>query len=72
MLANAYTYFHLRPPASSIQDIFYVGKTIHTARLFRVNRENRYHTNIVKKYGKEGGNTMKRWHFDNCRIKVNL
>lgn len=47
-----YAYVHARPNTIDAGGIFYVGKG-KDRRAFEVGRDNRYHRNIVKKYGED-------------------
>jgi hypothetical protein len=47
-----YVYLHLRPTNDGVNSVFYVGKG-NKRRCSLSFERNNYHTNIVKKYGKE-------------------
>ena len=49
----SFVYLHTRPAASSLTDIFYVGKGNSKKRARSMIGRNRYHASIVKKHGME-------------------
>ena len=47
-----YCYLHMRPDKEGVHSIFYVGKG-NEKRIKRIHRDNRHHTRIVSKVGRE-------------------
>lgn len=47
-----FAYLHAKPDVMGIQGIFYVGKGNQLKRCRKMSRRNKYHTEVVKEYGK--------------------